>query len=146
MQYPTSERAVRDIIRTFPTVLSRLSGDVRLVDIEQRSKTAKNYIIVYRSGGSADKYLNFDVPVLEIHCYGSTRNNSLMLAQALMEDMAATRNVTSGTSFLTEFDSPTLFWSPDGDLARYIVQVSTRLYSVVTGATGTTGGTGGTGA
>lgn len=144
MKYPFSELAVRDLVRTFPSVLPLLSYDLRRIDVEYSGphRMAKTYLLVYRSGGTLDDNLSLDTPTLTFQCYGSTRMVAYKLALALAADIADVHlsyvSTVLGTACVSKFTAPTLSYTPDQDHARYTLITTARVYYV----SGCTGGIG----
>lgn len=136
--YPTSEKYIRDLARTFSSVLPLVSNDIRRIDIEY-SGDCKTFIIVHRAGGNVSEFVNYDEPTIVFNCYGSTRNNALNLSKALVEELSLVRHKIVGDAYIASFGPASIAWIPDQQHPRYVVQSTARVYSAPTAVTGGTG-------
>lgn len=123
MATPQTEFAVRDWLRTVPSVLALVGNDVRRIDVDYSGSPDLTHVTMFRSGGALPEMLPFDDAVMTFLCWGKGRGSALTLATTLAETLRSTREVPLNSSaYLRGARVESLFWNPSDDgIPRYAV-------------------------
>ena len=121
----SAEGALRDYLRSDPTVLGLLNDDDRRINMEWTGDTRASHVTLYRAGGNLHSLAPLDYPALTVHCFGSTRPAAATLADAVA---AAVNDIDSRHLPLTSGNVESITYLPTTDgAARYIVTTTVTM-------------------
>lgn len=113
------EAAVRDYLRADTILMGLLNDEERRVNMEWSGDPRASHVTLYRAGGNLHAYAPIDLPVITVHCYGSTRSSAATVADAVA---AALNNVDNRSLPLTSGSVESINYLPTSDgAARYVV-------------------------
>ncbi len=127
VRFPATEMAVRDWLRTRPSLLELLSNDSRRIDVEPHPSAA--CIAVHRVAGRSVRNLPIDYASLSWHCWspagtGASRMTAQRLSVALQGEIESLQSPTPFNADTIGLAGEWLgsYYSPgQGDRHRYVV-------------------------
>lgn len=115
----TFESEVRDYLRDDETLMGLLNGDEKRVNMEWTGNANASHVVLYRAGGNMAGHYPYDLPVVAIHCYGSTRPAAASLASEVARAM---RDISMRNAPLCSASVESVLYLPTTDgVARYVV-------------------------
>jgi hypothetical protein len=113
------EAEVRDYLRADETIMGLLNGDEKRLNMDWTGNVNATHLTLFRAGGNVNGYYPYDLPVMIIHVYGSTRSAAADLAY---EVGRAIRDISMRNAPLLSADVESIVYLPTTDgVARYVV-------------------------
>lgn len=123
MATPQTELAVRDWLRTVPSLVTLVGNDARKIDVDYSGSKDTAHITMFRSGGMPSVWVPLDEAVMTFLCWAKGRGSALTLATTLVDTLRDTRETAlNADAWLRGSTVESINWAPDSDgTPRYAV-------------------------
>ena len=116
MAMPQSELAIRDYLRTVPSILALVGNDARKIDADYSGGKDATHMTMFRAGGAPSQWVPLDDCVMIYMCWGRGRGAALALATELADTLRRTREVAlNRDAWLRGSTVQATNWTPDVD-------------------------------